>query len=221
MDIFGSKLGKNLIPMLALSDEEIKKMTNNIKDLGIVSNENVDKTTLLNKKWNEFKHVINITKMNLASALLPVFESLVSFLEVSLIPIIKGITNFFNMFNDTTKKTIFIILGISASLGAVVYTIGKIINVISSLKTLLLGMAKHPILYGVLVSLSALAAGGVWLYNKFNKPPQNINQESQTNNYNKIENKNEFKPTIIIEGENDKERAEKILEYIGQWNNRV
>ncbi|APE74528.1 hypothetical protein [Spiroplasma citri] len=125
------------------------------------------------------------------------------------------------MFNDTTKKTIFIILGISASLGAVVYTIGKIINVISSLKTLLLGMAKHPILYGVLVSLSALAAGGVWLYNKFNKPPQNINQESQTNNYNKIENKNEFKPTIIIEGENDKERAEKILEYIGQWNNRV
>ncbi|AXF96176.1 phage tail tape measure protein [Spiroplasma phoeniceum] len=221
MDIFGSKLGKNLIPMLALSDEEIKKMTNNIKDLGIVSNENVDKTTILNKKWNEFKHVINITKMNLASALLPVFESLVSFLEVSLIPIIKGITNFFNMFNDTTKKTIFIILGISASLGAVVYTIGKIINVISSLKTLLLGMAKHPILYGVLVSLSALAAGGVWLYNKFNKPPQNINQESQTNNYNKIENKNEFKPTIIIEGENDKERAEKILEYIGQWNNRV
>ncbi|WP_334199400.1 phage tail tape measure protein [Spiroplasma citri] len=221
MDIFGSKLGKNLIPMLALSDEEIKKMTNNIKDLGIVSNENVDKTTLLNKKWNEFKHVINITKMNLAPALLPVFESLVSFLEVSLIPIIKGITNFFNMFNDTTKKTIFIILGISASLGAVVYTIGKIINVISSLKTLLLGMAKHPILYGVLVSLSALAAGGVWLYNKFNKPPQNINQESQTNNYNKIENKNEFKPTIIIEGENDKERAEKILEYIGQWNNRV
>ncbi|WP_257785698.1 phage tail tape measure protein [Spiroplasma citri] len=87
MDIFGSKLGKNLIPMLALSDEEIKKMTNNIKDLGIVSNENVDKTTLLNKKWNEFKHVINITKMNLAPALLPVFESLVSFLEVSLIPI--------------------------------------------------------------------------------------------------------------------------------------
>ncbi|ALA98315.1 hypothetical protein SKUN_001455 [Spiroplasma kunkelii CR2-3x] len=65
-------------------------------------------------------------------------------------------------------------------------------------KTLLLGMAKHPILYGVLVSLSALAAGGVWLYNKFNKPPQNINQESQTNNYNKIKNKNEFKPTIII-----------------------
>ncbi|WFG97032.1 hypothetical protein M0C40_03250 [Spiroplasma citri] len=62
-------------------------MTNNNKDVGIVTSEIVEKTTLENNKWNEFKQVVRIAKMNLAPALLPVFESLVSFLEVSLIPI--------------------------------------------------------------------------------------------------------------------------------------
>lgn len=158
--IFGYELGSKIAPLLLKSNEELKNLTNNFKNLTLISNENIKKSTELSNKWSELTQKLSIIKMELAISLFPIFEKFVNFIDSNLIPSIKKITDTFNSLSVNQKELIFKILGILTIMAPTVLIFGKLIsigglliNTINLLKTAFLGLSSSMGAIGMGISI--------------------------------------------------------------------
>ena len=89
-EIFGDKLGAELTQVISASTSQIEGLRNECRELGIVSNEDAEKAGEFTDAISRLKQALTGLKNELAQALLPVLNSLVSMITNKIIPALKA-----------------------------------------------------------------------------------------------------------------------------------
>lgn len=161
-ELFGDRLGSKLIPMLNGGAEGLAQLTSEFEALGYMSNQQIQALSSFDDELNRVKTAFGDIKNDLAVALLPVMESLVSVIQERIIPAFRSLTDWFSGLSDKGRQTIITVLGIVAALAPALIIIGKLtsgvgslIGVISKLPALLSVLSAHPIIaiIGVIAAL--------------------------------------------------------------------
>ncbi len=161
-ELFGDRLGSKLIPMLNGGAEGLAQLTSEFEALGYMSNQQIQALSSFDDELNKVKTAFGDIKNDLAVALLPVMESLVSVIQERIIPAFRSLTDWFSGLSDKGRQTIITVLGIVAALAPALIIIGKLtsgvgslIGVISKLPALLSVLSAHPIIaiIGVIAAL--------------------------------------------------------------------
>lgn len=163
--IFGDKLGTEIIPLLNQGKDAINEYLNEFQEVGYLSDEVVNKLASFDNTMNKFKQSLKQAGYDLGVALMPILENFVEILQNNIIPAIQNITDKFNQLDDGTKKIIGTALLAVAAIAPLLLTIGKIssgigsiLKLIPALQSGLTALSANPIvlIIGVIAGLIAL-----------------------------------------------------------------
>lgn len=155
-DLLGEKLGQSLVPMLKLGSQNVNELKKEFRAFGVVSGENAKKLSDFDNVINNLKEKINILKVNLGTALLPVMEQIAQVLNEKIFPTISKIIDYFDTLSDRTKTMITLGLGITSALAPVLLVGGQLIKTLAGLvqgfkllQVAMVAIQAHPIVLAV------------------------------------------------------------------------
>lgn len=160
-EIFGDKLGSELTQMLSASSEQVIKLRNECRELGIVSNEDAEKAGEFTDAISRLKQALTGLKNELAQALLPVMNGLVSLMTEKIMPALKSLLGWWNSLSKGMKVFVGALLGIATAAGPVLAIIGKLIPLISKIKAGLTAIKGAISLAGGAIKASTLGWVGL------------------------------------------------------------
>lgn len=160
-EIFGDKLGAELTQVISASTSQIEDLRNECRELGIVSNEDAEKAGEFTDAISRLKQALTGLKNELAQALLPVMNSLVSMITNKIIPALKSMLNWWNNLSKGMKVFIGTLLGIVTAAGPVLAIIGKLIPLISKIKAGLTALKGTITIAGGAIKASTLGIVGL------------------------------------------------------------
>ena len=178
-DIFGEKIGTEMISFLTAGSDALKGYENELTDIGVLSNDAVSELAEFDNTMNRIKQSFTQAKNELGLALLPIMEQFANFLETKLIPFVNGIVEKFSSLSTGTKDLIVGLLTFTALLapllligGKLISGIGSLLAMIPQLSTLLTALSAHPIIaiIGVVAALLTI------LYTKNEKFRESVNK---------------------------------------------
>lgn len=178
-DIFGEKIGTEMISFLTAGSDALKGYEDELTAIGVLSNDAVAELAEFDNTMNRIKQSFSQVKNELGLALLPVMEQFATFLETKLIPFVNGIVEKFSSLDVGTKNLIIGILGFTAILAPLLIIIGKMISgigaligILPQLSGLLSGLSAHPII--AIIGLIAVLL--TTLYAKNEKFRESVNK---------------------------------------------
>ena len=136
-DIFGEKIGTDLQQLLSASSTEIDNFRNECQELGVITEEEVEASAKFNDELDKVKQELQTLGVELAQILLPIMTEFLTYLKDSIIPKISEWANKLANMNDTTKKTILVVIGLVAAIGPAIKIITTIIPIVKGLSTAL------------------------------------------------------------------------------------
>lgn len=114
--VFGRSLG-DLAPVLGLTAEETQKARDEARELGLVwDREAIVKANEFRIQTEQLTNQFKQQGVELASSLIPVFQDLIPTLSATVSKVADGIKSFTDL-DDSTKKLIFGIAGVTAGIG--------------------------------------------------------------------------------------------------------
>ncbi len=163
-ELFGAKLGSKLIPMLNNGGQGLEALSAEFESLGYLTNEQIDDLDAFEDAIDKLKYQFTLLKNEIGVALLPLMKQLASFVQDSILPALRKLTDWFSSLSNEQQKTIFGILGIVAAMAPALMIIGKVmtgvgglIKQLGALSKVFSVIAAHPIIL-VIVALIALIA---------------------------------------------------------------
>lgn len=171
-EIFGDKLGSELLPLLKAEDSQIESLRNEARKYGIATEEQVEANGKFHDELDRLKQALFGVSLELMEELLPSLTNLVDYIKDEVVPKIKSMKEGWDNLNPSTKKTIKQITLVVASIGPLVSIIGTAVGAVTNfkkgfnaLKTAVVSLTKiglSPIQLGiaalVAVLVSALAS---------------------------------------------------------------
>ena len=159
-DIFGEKLGNELLPLLNIGAKGISELAEEFGSLGAMTNEQVAKLAEFDNVLNKIKVQLKNLFMQIGIALLPVMEKLAQIINNSILPMFEKWVESAKKLSDSQIETGLKILLVVAALaplllimGKVVTMIGGLISIIPKLGSALSLLAMNP----VVAALTAIA----------------------------------------------------------------
>jgi phage-related minor tail protein len=178
-DIFGEKIGTEMISFLNAGSNALKGYENELTAIGVLSNDAVAELADFDNEMNRIKQSFSQAKNELGLAFLPVMEQIANFLETKFIPFINNLVEKFSNLSDGTKTLIVGLLGFLTILAPLLIIIGKvtsgiggIIGLLPKLSGLLTGLSAHPII--AIIGLIAILL--TTLYAKNEKFRESVNK---------------------------------------------
>lgn len=151
--IFGDKLGADIIPLLNQGADAIGNYIKEFEEVGYLSEESVAKLSKVDNVLNKLKKRFEELMLQVGESLLPLLEKGVNFLETKVVPKIQVIIDKFNSMSQSSKELgakilllIPIFTALTASLGNVISSIGSLIGALPKLAGLLSTLESHPII---------------------------------------------------------------------------
>lgn len=152
-ELFGSKLGSKIIPLLKAGGEGLKKLSDEFDSLGFLTNEQVKQFSDFDNVMNKIKYQFENIKNQLGYALLPVMQSVTSLIENKVIPTIKKLSDWIGNLDQGQVELILKIASVVAAIGPLLVLIGKLttgvgslIKSLASLGPTLSALESHPII---------------------------------------------------------------------------
>lgn len=187
MQLLGKSAG-DLTPLVVAGKEGLNAFAKEARDAGLVMSEDaVIAADNFGDKMDKLKSQLGHAGMEIATALMPVIEKLIGFVETSVIPAIKKFADWFGSLSDSQKSWVVGVAAAIAAIGPLISAFGAISGMISTLIALSPAMAAAwvaitgPIgltviaitaivaAIGILIKRAADAAGGfgsLWDYIK-------------------------------------------------------
>ena len=160
-DIFGAKIGTDLQQLLSASSSEIESFKSECKELGVITQEEVDASAKFNDELDKVKTQLQTLGVELAQILLPIMTEFLAFLKDSIIPKISEWANKLGGMNDTTKKTILVVLGLVAAIGPAIKLVTTIVPIVKGLSTALSAVGTGGFFAGAGISAATLGIGAL------------------------------------------------------------
>ena len=160
-DIFGEKIGTDLQQLLSASSTEIEDFRNECQELGVITEEEVEASAKFNDELDKVKQELQTLGVELAQILLPIMTEFLTYLKDSIIPKISEWANKLANMNDTTKKTILVVIGLVAAIGPAIKIITTIIPIVKGLSTALTATGTSGFFAGAGISAATLGIGAL------------------------------------------------------------
>lgn len=160
-DIFGNKIGTDLQQLLSASSTEIDNFKSECQELGLITQEEVDASAKFNDEMDKVKTQLQTLGVKLAQILLPIMTEFLTYLKDSIIPKISEWANKLANMNDTTKKTILVVVGLIASIGPAIKLITTIIPIVKGLSTALNATGTSGFFASAGISAATLGIGAL------------------------------------------------------------
>lgn len=160
-EIFGEKIGTDLQQLLSASSSEINNFKNECEELGLITEEEVQSSAKFNDELDKVKQQLQTLGVELAQILLPIMTEFLTTLKDSIIPKISEWANKLANMNDTTKKTILVVLGLVAAIGPAIKIITTIIPIVKGLSVSLTATGTSGFFAGAGISAATLGIGAL------------------------------------------------------------
>lgn len=160
-EIFGEKIGTDLQQLLSASSSEINNFKNECEELGLITEEEVESSAKFNDELDKVKQQLQTLGVELAQILLPIMTEFLTTLKDSIIPKISEWANKLANMNDTTKKTILVVLGLVAAIGPVIKIITTVVPIVKGLSAALTATGTSGYFAGAGISAATLGIGAL------------------------------------------------------------
>ena len=160
-EIFGEKIGTDLQQLLSASSSEINNFKNECEELGLITEEEVESSAKFNDELDKVKQQLQTLGVELAQILLPIMTEFLTTLKDSIIPKISEWANKLANMNDTTKKTILVVLGLVAAIGPAIKIITTVIPIVKGLSASLTATGTSGFFAGAGISAATLGIGAL------------------------------------------------------------
>ena len=160
-EIFGEKIGTDLQQLLSASSSEINNFKNECEELGLITEEEVESSAKFNDELDKVKQQLQTLGVELAQILLPIMTEFLTTLKDSIIPKVSEWANKLANMNDTTKKTILVVLGLVAAIGPAIKIITTIIPIVKGLLASLTATGTSGFFAGAGISAATLGIGAL------------------------------------------------------------
>lgn len=131
-NIFGQKIATELIPLFEQGEDVLNELNAEFDELGHLSSEQVSKLAELDDSFSAMKIQITTAKNELAVALMPIIQEIVTFITERVIPMIQKIASWLDTLSPAVKQTILNGLAILAILSPVLLIGGKVLGLVTS-----------------------------------------------------------------------------------------
>lgn len=160
-EIFGEKIGTDLQQLLSASSSEINNFKNECEELGLITEEEVESSAKFNDELDKVKQQLQTLGVELAQILLPIMTEFLTTLKDSIIPKISEWANKLANINDTTKKTILVVLGLVAAIGPAIKIITTVVPIVKGLSAALTATGTSGFFAGAGISAATLGIGAL------------------------------------------------------------
>lgn len=160
-EIFGEKIGTDLQQLLSASSSEINNFKNECEELGLITEEEVESSAKFNDELDKVKQQLQTLGVELAQILLPIMTEFLTTLKDSIIPKISEWANKLANMNDTTKKTILVVLGLVAAIGPAIKIITTVVPIVKGLSAALTATGTSGFFAGAGISAATLGIGAL------------------------------------------------------------
>ncbi|MFW6296395.1 MAG: phage tail tape measure protein [Halothece sp.] len=173
MELFGTKVGRRMLPLIESGSESFKALTKEAEENGIISNEAAAQAEILGDAWSRLQIKIEALIVSVGVELMPMFEELIVYIEETAIPSlkkfaeeIKSAHKWFKDLPEPVKEFLKAAALIAVVLGPALVVIGKLMSAFTLLMPLIkvvgvvIGVLTSPI--GLVVV--ALAGLGYAVY---------------------------------------------------------
>lgn len=160
-EIFGEKIGTDLQQLLSASSSEINNFKNECEELGLITDEEVESSAKFNDELDKVKQQLQTLGVELAQILLPIMTEFLTTLKDSIIPKISEWANKLANMNDTTKKTILVVLGLVAAIGPAIKIITTVVPIVKGLSAVLTATGTSGFFAGAGISAATLGIGAL------------------------------------------------------------
>lgn len=160
-EIFGEKIGTDLQQLLSASSSEINNFKNECEELGLITEEEAESSAKFNDELDKVKQQLQTLGVELAQILLPIMTEFLTTLKDSIIPKISEWANKLANMNDTTKKTILVVLGLVAAIGPAIKIITTVVPIVKGLSAALTATGTSGFFAGTGISAATLGIGAL------------------------------------------------------------
>lgn len=160
-EIFGEKIGTDLQQLLSASSSEINNFKNECEELRLITEEEVESNAKFNDELDKVKQQLQTLGVELAQILLPIMTEFLTTLKDSIIPKISEWANKLANMNDTTKKTILVVLGLVAAIGPAIKIITTVVPIVKGLSAALTATGTSGFFAGAGISAATLGIGAL------------------------------------------------------------
>lgn len=144
--LFGDKLGSDLLPILSMESDEISRLREEARQLGIITEDQIEQVGGYKDSLDKLKQSTSALSVEIATVMIPAMSKVVDVLQNKLIPAVKTAIEWWQNLDDRTKGIIVALTTLAATVGPVISIVGKV----------------GPIIKGVSVAFKALGSAGMF-----------------------------------------------------------
>ena len=144
--LFGDKLGSDLLPILSMESDEISRLREEARQLGIITEDQIEQVGGYKDSLDKLKQSTSALSVEIATVMIPAMSKVVEVLQDKLIPTVKTAIQWWQNLDDRTKGIIVALTTLAATVGPVISIVGKV----------------GPIIKGVSVAFKALGSAGMF-----------------------------------------------------------
>ena len=177
-ELFGTRMGAKLIPLLNDGGNGLAALASEFESLGYLTEEQVTSLDAFDDLLDKLKYQFNLVKNQIGIALLPVMQNMADYVQEKIIPAVQSLKDKLSSFSEEQLQNGLKILALVAAMAPVLLIIGKLtsgvgglIAMIPKIAAALNVLAAHPIIaiIGVIIGLM------IYLYNTNEQFKNSIN----------------------------------------------
>ena len=170
-EIFGNRMGAKIIPMLNGGAEGLRQLTEEFESLGYMTDEQITALAEFDDELLRIKTALGAIKDQVSVALIPVMESLATFMSTKIVPAVRSLADWFNNLTLGQKNALLGTLAFVAALAPALIIIGKlttgiggVVKAVGGLSKALTLLSAHPII--AIIGLIAVLIGVLYTQNE-------------------------------------------------------
>lgn len=160
-ELFGEKIGSELLPILSQEADSIAGLRNEARELGIITNEQAAISGSFMDALDQTKQSLASLAMDVSAIVLPVMQQLLTKVRDEIIPVIKRWTEWWTDLDVGTKQIILTLGAAVAAIGPVLSIVGKVGPLLSTVSTVLKGVGSSGLLAGAGINFATLGIGAL------------------------------------------------------------
>ena len=160
-NLFGDKLGSELIPLLSMEADEISDLRDEARKLGLITEDQIEQVGGYKDSLDRLKQSTTALSVEIATVMIPAMSGVVSILQDKLIPAVRTAVEWWQNLDDRTKKIIVVLTTLAATIGPVISVIGKVGPVIKGVSVIFKALGTAGFFAGTGINFATLGIGAL------------------------------------------------------------
>lgn len=160
-EFFGDKIGTEILPMLSHEETAINSLRQEVRELGIITNEQAAIAGEFNDSVDQTKQALGSLAMDISVQVLPIMQTMLQKVRDEIIPTLKTWIEKWNNFDSGTKQIILTLGAVVTAIGPVLSIIGKVGPILNIVSTALKAVGTSGLFAGAGLNFATLGIGAL------------------------------------------------------------